>query len=396
VGFGAGLEVVHRRAAEALAPRTRPTLELLAFAREIREAAGDGAGAEPLARAAWAAIAARILGGSGSLGSDAAEVLSRGRGSRTLLLKAVLDALGVPARIALVRPFEADPAPYRFQGGGLFSQPLLRIRAGGRELWVDPDERDAPFGSLPSSLLDCDALVLPAPGEPLETVRTPATALVPSTRASTLRVRLEESGDATVEGTDRYRGESAGFMRSGLERFDAAQRRRIFQQSVTSAFRGGALESLEIRGTEDREGELSIEYRARVPGLARRDGAALVLESPLLPLRLGESYARLGERKLPLLLRGGDPVEQRIELFPPAGTALQAAPPLEVAARWGRYVRTERLEAGALVREERIEVGRARIVPADYGDFVAFLRAIDGAQAPPVRAGPGGNPGGPP
>jgi hypothetical protein len=272
---------------------------------------------------------------------------------------------------------------------------------------VDPDERDAPFGSVPSSLLDCEALVLPAPGEPLETVRTPATALVPSTRGSILRVRLEPNGDATVEGTDRYRGESAGFMRGGLERFDATQRRRIFQQSVTSTFRGGALEALEIRGAEDREGELAIAYRAHVPGLARRDGDALVLETTLLPLRMGESYARLGERKLPLLLRGSDPVEQRIEIVPPPGAALLAAPRVEVASRWGRYVRAERLEGGALVREERIELARARIAPADYPEFVAFIRQIDGAQAPPLRtrggissgvleAGPGVNPGGPP
>jgi hypothetical protein len=395
VGFGAGREALQRRAAEALASRTRPTLELEAFAREIRGAAGAGAGPEPLARAAWTAVATRTLGGAGSLGSEAAEILSRGRGSRIVLLKAVLDLLGVPARIALVRPFEADPSPYRFQGGGLFDQTLLRIRAGGRDLWIDPDSRDAPFGAVSSTLLDSEALLLPAPGEPLEVVRTPGAALVPSGRETTLKVTLEPNGDAVVEGLDRYVGESAGFMRGGLERFDAAQRRRIFQQSVTSTFRGGTLETLTFRGTEDREGELTIEYRARVPGLARRDGEGLVLERPILPLHMGETYVRLGERKLPLLLRGSDPVAQRIAIVPPTGMALQAAPSREVASRWGRYVRTERLDGGALVRDERIELLRARIAPGEYPEFAAFIREIDGLQATPLRAGPRANPGGP-
>ncbi|MGB8931802.1 MAG: hypothetical protein WCC48_11200, partial [Anaeromyxobacteraceae bacterium] len=340
-------------------------------------------------------VAARILGTGGSLGGDASEILSRGRGSRTLVLKAVLDALGVEARIALVRPFEADPARFRFPRHGLYGEALLRIRAAGRELWIDPDERNAPFGSLPASALDAEALVLPAPGEPLEVARTPKKAAVPSRRATGVRVRIDASGRAGVEVTDRYSGNSAGVIRSALERFDAIARRRIFEQTVSAVFRGGAaLDALEFQGAEDREGDLTIVYRASVPDFARPDGGALVVESPILPARLGETFVRLAERRLPLLLSPQDPLEQRTEIVAPDGLALRAAPEVKLSSRWGDFRRAERLEGKTLVREERIALFPARVAPSDYTDFARFVTEIDAVQGAPLRIGGEVNPGG--
>jgi tetratricopeptide (TPR) repeat protein len=396
VGYGAGREVLHRRMANLAAGRARQTVELAAFAREVRQAAGRRASPEALARAAWRRVAERVLGSGGSLGDDASEILSRGRGSRTLLLKAVLDALGVEARIALVRPFEADPAPQRFPRHGLYRQTLLRIRAGGRELWIDPDERGAPFGSLPPPALDAEALVLSAPGEALEVVRTPAKAEVPSARATSVSVRVDGSGGATVEVTDRYSGHSAGVIRGALERFDATARRRIFEQTVSASFRGGALDGLEVKGEEDREGDLTLVYRANVPDFARRANGALVVESPILPARLGEGFVRLAERKLPLLISPQDPLEQRIELVAPDGFAVGAAPEVTLSSRWGRYHRAERVEGRTLVREEHVALSPARVAPSDYTDFARFVTEIDALQATPLRIGRGTNPGGRP
>jgi len=385
VGYGADRTVLHRRMAEAAAPRTRVTLEIATLAKSIREAAGEGADAEALARAAWAVVAARVSGSRGSLVDDASEVLSRGRGSRATLMKALLGALGIEAHIALARPFDADPRPYRFPRHALYRETLLRIRLPGRDLWIDPDQRDAPFGSLPSDALDAEALILPAPGEPLEIARTPAAATVPSGRRSAVRIVLEADGSASVEGTDTYRGSSAGFVRGALEQFDAAARRRIFEQSVAGTFRGGTLEDLELEGMADREAELTIAYRARVPAFARRDGDGLVVEAPILPARLRESFVRMAARKLPLLVTSQDPIVQRIELVTPSTLAAVAAPDLRLEERWGRYERRERIEGGALVREETIALARGRIAPSDYPDFARFVMSIDAAEDAPIR-----------
>lgn len=396
VGYGGGQEVLQRRMADALAPRTRATLEITALADEVRRAAGPGAGPEDLARAAWREVAGRIAGGAGSLADDASEVLSRGRGSRTLLLAALLGAMGIDARIALVRSFEQDPRPYRFPRHSLYGEVLLRIRAGGRELWVDPDQRDAPFGSLPGGALDAEALILPAPGEPLEVARTPAEPLVPSGRSTEVRIAIDERGDAVVEGIDRYVGHTAGVVRGALERFDAATRRRLFEQSVAASFRGGTLEALALRGTDDREGPLAVEWRARVPAFARPDRGGLVVEAAILPLRLSDSFVRLATRTLPLLVPQQEPLVQRVALTFPPGFVPSPAPTLVLASEWGRFERSERLEGKTLIREERVQIPRTRVQPERYPEFARFITSIDAAQGEPLRVGGDpANPGGP-
>ncbi len=123
------------------------TLEVAALAAEVRAAAGPGAAPEALARAAWEALRQRVVG-SGGLGEEASQVLSRGRGSRLTLLKALLDALGVPSRLAAARPATADTTAWRFPGPGLWSQPLLRLDLPSGPRWLDPTARQQPFGVL--------------------------------------------------------------------------------------------------------------------------------------------------------------------------------------------------------------------------------------------------------
>jgi hypothetical protein len=210
---------------------------------------------------------------------------------------------------------------------------------------------------------------------------------VPAGRAAAIRITVEADGSAAVEGTDRYAGHTAGVIRGALERFDAAARRRLFEQSVAASFRGGALESLELRGADDREAELVVAWRARVPGFARHDRGALVVEAPILPVQLAESFVRLAERTLPLLVPPQEPLTQRVELAFPEGFAPQPAAGVVLASAWGRFERTERLEGRVLIREERVEIPRSRVPPDGYPEFARFVTAIDAAQGVPLRVG---------
>ena len=208
-----------------------------------------------------------------------------------------------------------------------------------------------------------------------------------SGRAAAIRITVDADGGAAVEGTDRYTGHTAGVIRGALERFDAAARRRLFEQSVAASFRGGALEALELRGTDDREAELVVAWRARVPGFARHDRGALVVETPILPAQLAEGFVRLAERKLPLLVSPQEPLAQRVELSFPEGFTPQPAAGVVLTSAWGRFERTERLEGRVLVREERLEIPRSRVPPESYPEFARFVTAIDAAQGVPLRLG---------
>jgi hypothetical protein len=116
--------------------------------------------------------------------------------------------------VAFVRPFSADPAPRRFPSRTAWSYPLLRIEAGGAPLWHDPALRLAPLGTIPPSLVGCEAIVLPDPGEPLEVATTPERAAVEERRELALRLALGADGGASVEGEERFHGASSAAERA--------------------------------------------------------------------------------------------------------------------------------------------------------------------------------------
>jgi len=68
----------------------------------------------------------------------------------------------------------------------------------------------------------------------------------------------------------------------------------------------------------------------------------------------------------------------------PPGLSARPATPELLDGPFGRFERTERLEGGALVREDRLELRRGRIAPEAYGAFAAFAGGVDEVQGRPV------------
>ncbi|HTN51464.1 MAG TPA: hypothetical protein VML50_03600 [Anaeromyxobacter sp.] len=384
VGVGGGRDALVRGLADALAGRTRPTLELSELAAEIRAAAGPKPTPAALARAAYGRVARTVLGQGGSLAEDASAVLSRGRGSRVIVLKALLGALGVEARLALVRPFAADPAPYRFETLAHYPSVLLRVKAGGEIFWLDPSTRLAPFGAFPAGLTGCEALVVPEPGEAVEATRTPVAALVPDQRELRARIAVDADGNAGLSGSDRYQGASAGELKEAFGRLDAADRRQAIEAMLGRNFRGVTVSEVTVAGEEDPDVPLEIRWKARAPDLVRASDGGLVLEAPLFPVRLGARYVRLATRTTPLLVPAEERLTQRIEVVAPPGAHPQAEASRRIASPFGVLSRTEQAQGDVLVREERLELERGRIPPERYPEFGAFAGAVDQLQERPV------------
>ncbi len=383
VGIGEGREAVHRDLADALAGKARSTEEIRAYARRIRAEAGGGAPPAALARAAWARLSRDVLGSGGSF-DDASEVLSRGRGGRLFLLQAVLAELGVRARVAFVRPFAADPAPRRFPSRTGWSYPLLRIEAGGAPLWHDPALRMAPLGTIPSSVLGCEALVVPEPGEPLELARTPERAPVEDRRELALRIALRADGGAELGGEDRFHGAMAAAVKGGIERLDATERRQVVEQMLARTFRGLSLSSVEVLGEEDPDAPFTLRWRGTVGALARAANGGLVLDAAIEPARLGARYVQVAARTTPLVIGLPETIEQRIEVVAPEGFRPEPAPAGAADGPFGSFTRSERTDGRTLVREERLALRRGRIAPERYADFAAFAAAVDHLQQRPV------------
>ena len=122
------------------------------------------------------------------------------------------------------------------------------MEAGRETFWLDPSLRLAPFGAIPSSVLDVDAMVLPEPGDALEMVRTPARASSTSARDVSVRIALRPDGGGDVEGTDRYSGAMAAAAKAALEKLDAAERRQTVEAILSRTFGGFAVQEMTIEG----------------------------------------------------------------------------------------------------------------------------------------------------
>jgi hypothetical protein len=385
-GSGEGIDGLALAAADAFLERVRPGREIEALARSLRFPAGaPPRTGEALVRAAHEAVMEKVEG-TGPFTDQASHVLSRGRGSRTLLLVALLDALAIPARVALVRPFYVDPQPWLFPRLDLYSVPVVRAEAGGRILWLDPSARWAPFGALPPGARDAEALVLPRPGEALRRERTPALP-APDRSDVLLRIQVASGGDATIEGVETYEGFEGAGAKMAIEQLDETGRRRAIEHALSRSFRSLKLEEVGFEGERKVGAPLVIRYRARVAELARPSGGRLVVDDVPYPSRLGSRFAPLAARESPLLIGVDDRSSLRIELTPPPGETPVAGAPVRVEAPQGSYTREERVEGGRLVRQDRLELRRARVAVEEYPAFARFAAAVDEAQAMPMDVG---------
>jgi cellulose synthase operon protein C len=385
-GSGEGVDGLALLAADGFAERVRPGREIAALARALRDPPGEKPRTgEALLRAAWQVVMEKV-DANGPLTDQASHVLSRGRGSRLLLLVALLDALGIPANVAIVRPFYVDPSPWRFPRLDLYSVPAVRAEVDGTVFWLDPSVRWAPFGALPPGARDAEVLVLPRPGQSLRRERTPATP-APDATEVVLRIRVGADGDAVIEGTERYAGFEGAGAKAAIDPVDETGRRRAFEQALSRSFRSLRLEEIRFEGERQVGTPLVIRYRARVGGLARAADGRLVIDDAPYPTRLGARLAPLASRESPLLIGIGERSTLRIEIEPPPGAVPRPGAPVRLSAPEGSYVREERVEGGRLVREDRLELVRSRVSPAAYPDFARFAAAVDEAQALPLDLG---------
>ena len=386
VGTGASRETLQRSIADRLVGRTLRTEELAAFARQIRAESRDPSPLG-LARAAYARVARTVLG-DGPVVEDASQVLSRGRGNRLVVLRAVLQELGLEARVAVVRPFAADPSlPPLSHAGALRRPGAARPRRGRRGL-------ARPVGPHEPVRRDPGVARRLRGARPARTGRDPhrgpnAGARGRRGEGDRLRITLAPDGGGDLAGTERYAGSLGATLKAQLEPLDPTQRRQAVESLLARTFHGIAVAEVSFEGEDDADAPLAIRWRGRSPEVARPVDGGLALEAGALPAHLAGRYLRIAVRTTPLLLQTTEQSSARIEIAAPAGMQVVAEPPSRVVTPFGAYERTDRaIAGGGMVRSERLEVPRARIDPGKYRDFSAFAAAVDALQEQPIRIAP--------
>ncbi|HZA14931.1 MAG TPA: hypothetical protein VE618_10555, partial [Myxococcaceae bacterium] len=363
--------------ADAFLPGGRITHEVEAFARSAVGEARD----EAAVRALHAAVMKKMQGRDAGLQQSASLSLAQDRGSRLWALKASLESIGLPTRIAAVRTADVDPGTNLFPNESLL--PYLALRTtlpGGRHIWLDTSVRFSPFGQLPESAVGRPAWLLPEPGRALEATTTPGS-LPPGGKLIALELELSAAGDLTGSASERYVGFEAASLGEAFEQLPPDQRNQALQGALARYFGGAEMERVELALPDQPGAELFLRYHFRVPRFARAEGQRLVLGAITYPAQLGRRFLQLGRRTTPLFIDQTDRTEAHVTLKLPSRFALNGpVAEAKLTSDYGSYVRRERQEANVVRIDEHYELRMGRIPPARYEDFAHFAGQVDLVQ----------------
>ncbi len=358
--------------------RAQQNFEVEQFAR----AATQGKKGREAVQALYGAVMQRLSGRDAGLGQSASSSIAQDRGSRLWTLKAGLEAIGIPARIAAVRTFGVDPAPYRFPNESLIPYHCVRAELpDGSELWLDTLVRFAPFGELPEQAAGRDAWLLPEPGKPLRKLKTPPRR-TSGGKEIQLNLRLDPDGKLSGAGRETYLGFEAAQLAEALEALSPQQRDQALEGALSRYFGGAQLSELKLDLKRGVGAPLVVQYSFTAPRFARTEGNQLVLGPLTFPAHLGRRFVQIGSRKTPLYIESTEQNHTFTTLQLPPGYSLSE--PLGEAktrGQYGNFVRKERQEKSQILIEERYRLDLARIPVDQYDDFTRFAAEVDLIQS---------------
>jgi hypothetical protein len=355
--------------------RTRLTPELRAKAAEATAGAeGDAAKARRL----YDFVLDHVRGDFG--GDEASEIFLERAGTRTVLLRALLDAAGVPSRFALCAPNPRlsevqvwdPPRPELFVSSALVVEPR-----DGPPVWVVDGGRFLPYGLVPDSIQGGQAILISRSGGELRTV--PETPVEETMSRSETRIRLEGRG-GTVASRSVVLAPGGYQFKDRVATASKAQLRNFVEAQVNQVFRGARLESFDFPGVDRPGVPFTLETLARVEALLVPRDEALALRTGLAPLDLLRTLGGKPERAHPLLVRMRQAQEDVVEVDL-GGHALESLPrDLLLAERFATYSLAYEHAEGRLVVRRRFTLIPSRIEREEYGSVLRFCREVDAAE----------------
>jgi tetratricopeptide (TPR) repeat protein len=303
------------------------------------------------------------------------QVVQRGFGDckdKASLLYVMMREAGIDARIALTRTRRNGAITDLPASLSVFDHAIAYVPE--LDLFLDGTAEHAGSTELPP--MDQGVTVLLVGPEDARLTRTPVHEPARNRRERILEADLAADGSALIRGTEVVRGTDAASYR---DRYQAeGTRSNRYERALASLFPGVELQDVVFRtGLRDREQPIALEWRARVPHFAPRDGTALRLPPSVIE-DLVRSLARTPTRRYPLDLGSTSSyVEERRVRLPTGARVTDLPPGGEARSEFGHLMlRVE--QAGNVVRTRmEFELSRDRIPPDEYAAFRQWVERAD-------------------
>ena len=379
VSSGAGLRPWARFVGERFTRIVRGSPELRRVAAEIERQTDDRTRL-PEAIATW--VAEHIIPES-NFTEPATVSLARERGNRAGLMVALARSLRVPAELVMARSrLTADAAEPPVPGElDQFRDVLVFFPRPGRNRFVDPRLRRAPFGYVAPGLDGAPAIVA-GTGEIVK-----VSSSTPDRRRVTLRGRLAADGSAELSVMEDVTGWPAVEWCELLDRVgkDRTKLRQGFEQFwLGHHFPGAQLDSLTVDANPDAS-RTRVAYTLKVGRLADRQGAVLRLRPTFFRSQPGRRYGTEPRRKTALSLGPDVEIELDAQLTLPKGTtSVDVGQSGVIDAGEAHFLEERKVDKRdgvvtvKLRRDSRLPL--MRVSPVEYQGIAAKLRAVDSIE----------------
>ncbi len=371
------------------ARRTNPELRA-----EVRRLIKGAQGPEQTLRRLWTWVVENIDDG-GDLSSAATATYATRRGSRLVLLAAMLDEAGIESELWLARN-RHGPAP--LPGGHPmienYDAAMLAVPLPGRTrpLMVMTASKVMPLGYLPPGYDDTQALRIPVRvGDAAGVVDVPAPPPnLTDRRVWDLDVEVDVLGDATVKGSVTLFGGEAIAWRQALREVDQDRIEEIFQQAELGWLRGNDLRALDVRGADDLEAPLELSFEATTAALGVVQNGVLLLQADLVPLDQASRYVALPRRVTGMVVPYAPVHEATVRVRLRDGRFSEVPEPLALTSDFGVFERAVEGRAGTSEIELRYRstLNTGVVEARKYRTFADFARAVETATQASLRAEP--------
>jgi transglutaminase-like putative cysteine protease/tetratricopeptide (TPR) repeat protein len=314
--------------------------------------------------------------------STPAETLKRTFGDckdQSLVLVAMLRAVGLPATLALLRAGPGEDVHPRMPGLDAFDHAIVVVR-GEHPFWIDPTSDYARAGELPVGDQGRLALIIDDDTTALSPI--PTMSASQNTYLETREISLREAGPARIVEVSTSSGVLEQRTRGSFSSSEQ-ERTKGLVEYVKRFYDADKLVSSKFEGFEDtrQQARLSLEASSESFGASDLFVASVPVDQSLvysyLPDALTErdpEHPRKGDLLLPVRYRA----EVRYRIVPPPhfkAKQLPKAPPIDMGP--AKLLRQYRVAAdGSVEAVFKLEIDKRQLTPADQAAIWAGFDAI--------------------
>jgi len=297
---------------------------------------------------------------------------------KATLIMTLLRSVGVETELVLLRTrhdgrIDAAPASLAVFDHAIAYVPAL-------DLYLDGTAEFSGVAELPAEDQDTMALRVSAHGAKL--VRTALLAPESNLALRKWQVDLHADGSAEIAEELTIAGQAAHEWRSHYQ--TTGERRERYAKVMSGRFAGAVLEDVAM-DVGERNSPVAVRSRVLVPRMGERLASGeMRLPSSSRDADFTSTYARLGERRWPLVLGYPWRHEEQVTYKLPDGIRVLHAPGArKIESPFGTFTLAvdSSKDLHTIGVTTVLLVTRNRIEPSDYAAFRAFLRDTDAALA---------------